>query len=110
MQKCLELACKGIGNVSPNPMVGCVIVYNNKIIGQGYHKQYGFAHAEVNAINNVQDKRISRKVIDQENIISRFKGFISSSLNDEIIEITMQIRKITKLSIFWNGVGNLDGN
>ena len=61
MQKCLELACKGIGNVSPNPMVGCVIVYNNKIIGQGYHKQYGFAHAEVNAINNVQDKNLLSK-------------------------------------------------
>jgi len=53
MQRCLELARLGIGNVSPNPMVGCVIVHENKIIGEGYHQQIGQAHAEVNAINNV---------------------------------------------------------
>lgn len=55
MNKCLELALKGKGNVAPNPMVGCVIVNNNIIIGQGYHEEYGQAHAEVNAINSVRD-------------------------------------------------------
>ena len=58
----------------------------------------------------MQQNRISRKVTDQEKIISRFKGFKSRSLKDEIIDITIQIRKMTKLSIFWNDVGNLDGN
>ena len=58
----------------------------------------------------MQQKRISRKVIDQEKIICGFKGFKSKILNEEIIDITIQIRKITKLSIFWNEVGNLDGN
>lgn len=53
MQRCLELAVLGMGNVSPNPLVGCVIVANGKIIGEGYHKQYGQAHAEVNAVNAV---------------------------------------------------------
>jgi len=53
MQRCLELAALGAGNVSPNPMVGAVIVHNNRIIGEGYHQQYGKAHAEVNAINDV---------------------------------------------------------
>jgi diaminohydroxyphosphoribosylaminopyrimidine deaminase/5-amino-6-(5-phosphoribosylamino)uracil reductase len=53
MQHCLELAALGIGNVSPNPMVGCVIVHNDIIIGEGYHQQFGEAHAEVNAINDV---------------------------------------------------------
>lgn len=53
MQRCLELAELGIGNVSPNPMVGCVIVHENQIIGEGYHQQIGQAHAEVNAINDV---------------------------------------------------------
>ncbi|MFD0941313.1 bifunctional diaminohydroxyphosphoribosylaminopyrimidine deaminase/5-amino-6-(5-phosphoribosylamino)uracil reductase RibD [Pedobacter boryungensis] len=53
MQRCLELAIKGMGNVSPNPMVGCVIVHEGKIIGEGYHKKFGEAHAEVNAINDV---------------------------------------------------------
>jgi diaminohydroxyphosphoribosylaminopyrimidine deaminase/5-amino-6-(5-phosphoribosylamino)uracil reductase len=51
MQRCLELASLGMGNVSPNPMVGAVIVYNDRIIGEGYHQKYGQAHAEVNAIN-----------------------------------------------------------
>ena len=51
-------------------------------------------------INNVQQIRTSRKVVDQEKIISRFKGFKSKSLKDETIDITMQIRKITRLSIF----------
>jgi len=53
MARCIELAKKGNGNVSPNPMVGCVIVCNKKIIGEGYHKKHGEAHAEVNAINSV---------------------------------------------------------
>lgn len=45
-----------MGRVSPNPLVGCVIVYNNKIIGEGWHRNYGGPHAEVNAINSVRDK------------------------------------------------------
>jgi diaminohydroxyphosphoribosylaminopyrimidine deaminase / 5-amino-6-(5-phosphoribosylamino)uracil reductase len=56
MSYCLSLALKGFGHVSPNPMVGCVIVYNNAIIGEGYHQRYGEAHAEVNAINSVENK------------------------------------------------------
>ncbi|SOD14279.1 bifunctional diaminohydroxyphosphoribosylaminopyrimidine deaminase/5-amino-6-(5-phosphoribosylamino)uracil reductase RibD [Pedobacter xixiisoli] len=53
MHRCLELALKGSGNVSPNPMVGCVIVHEDQIIGEGYHQKIGEAHAEVNAIKNV---------------------------------------------------------
>ncbi len=53
MQRCLDLAVLGIGKVSPNPMVGAVIVHDERIIGEGYHRQYGQAHAEVNAINQV---------------------------------------------------------
>jgi len=56
MQRCIYLAKKGRGYVAPNPMVGAVIVYNNKIIGEGYHRKYGEAHAEVNAINSVKNK------------------------------------------------------
>ncbi|MFB9844725.1 bifunctional diaminohydroxyphosphoribosylaminopyrimidine deaminase/5-amino-6-(5-phosphoribosylamino)uracil reductase RibD [Mucilaginibacter ginsenosidivorans] len=56
MQRCLELAALGIGSVSPNPMVGAVIVHEEKIIGEGYHRQYGQAHAEVNAVNSVLSK------------------------------------------------------
>jgi diaminohydroxyphosphoribosylaminopyrimidine deaminase/5-amino-6-(5-phosphoribosylamino)uracil reductase len=53
MQRCIELAQLGAGYVSPNPMVGAVIVHNDKIIGEGYHRQYGGPHAEVNAVNMV---------------------------------------------------------
>lgn len=55
MKKALELAKLGIGAVNPNPLVGCIIVKNNKIIGQGYHMEYGQAHAEVNAINSAKE-------------------------------------------------------
>jgi diaminohydroxyphosphoribosylaminopyrimidine deaminase/5-amino-6-(5-phosphoribosylamino)uracil reductase len=61
MQRCIELASKAMGCASPNPMVGSVIVYNNKIIGEGYHEKYGSHHAEVNAINSVKDKSLLSK-------------------------------------------------
>lgn len=56
MQRCLDLANLGMGNVSPNPLVGCVIVSGGKIIGEGYHRKFGEAHAEVNAVNAVLAK------------------------------------------------------
>ena len=56
MQRGLLLAKLGAGAVSPNPMVGCVIVHEGKIIGEGWHQKYGEAHAEVNAVNSVFDK------------------------------------------------------
>jgi len=56
MGRCLDLASKGTGMTSPNPMVGAIIVSNNKIIGEGYHKSYGEVHAEVQAINSVKNK------------------------------------------------------
>jgi len=56
MNRAFVLAKKGMGQVSPNPMVGCVIVYHNRIIGEGWHQKYGEPHAEVNAIKSVEDK------------------------------------------------------
>ena len=61
MQRCLDLAQKGVGLVSPNPMVGCVIVYEGEIIGEGFHQKYGEGHAEVNAIASVKDKSLLNK-------------------------------------------------
>ena len=61
MKRCIELASEAIGNTYPNPMVGCVIVHNNKIIGEGSHQEYGCNHAEVNAINNVVDKDLLKE-------------------------------------------------
>jgi diaminohydroxyphosphoribosylaminopyrimidine deaminase / 5-amino-6-(5-phosphoribosylamino)uracil reductase len=56
MQRCLELAKLGAGHVAPNPMVGAVLIYEDKIIGEGYHQQYGQAHAEVNCINSIKEE------------------------------------------------------
>ncbi|MFN0212720.1 MAG: bifunctional diaminohydroxyphosphoribosylaminopyrimidine deaminase/5-amino-6-(5-phosphoribosylamino)uracil reductase RibD [Saprospiraceae bacterium] len=53
MQRCFQLACYGAGNVSPNPLVGAVLVYKGKIIGEGWHKRWGGAHAEVNCLDSV---------------------------------------------------------
>ncbi len=53
MQRCFDLALEGAGSVAPNPMVGAVLVYNDRIIGEGYHEKYGEAHAEVNCIKSV---------------------------------------------------------
>ncbi|HHT03582.1 MAG TPA: bifunctional diaminohydroxyphosphoribosylaminopyrimidine deaminase/5-amino-6-(5-phosphoribosylamino)uracil reductase RibD [Bacteroidales bacterium] len=58
IRRCLELAGLGGGSVSPNPMVGALVVYKDEIIGQGYHKAYGLSHAEPNAINSVEDKTL----------------------------------------------------
>jgi diaminohydroxyphosphoribosylaminopyrimidine deaminase/5-amino-6-(5-phosphoribosylamino)uracil reductase len=55
MQRCLDLAVLGAGSVSPNPMVGSLIVHDGRIIGEGWHRQYGGPHAEVNAIASVED-------------------------------------------------------
>ncbi len=61
IKRCLELAEKGMGNVSPNPMVGAVIVHKDRIIGEGYHRKFGEAHAEVNAINSVENKDLLKE-------------------------------------------------
>ena len=55
MKRALDLAKKGEGRVNPNPMVGAVIVKNGEIIGEGYHKAWGYLHAERNAIASVKE-------------------------------------------------------
>jgi diaminohydroxyphosphoribosylaminopyrimidine deaminase/5-amino-6-(5-phosphoribosylamino)uracil reductase len=61
MARCLELAARGKGCVAPNPLVGAVLVCDNRIIGEGFHRCYGGAHAEVNAIVSVNDESALRK-------------------------------------------------
>ncbi|MBC7748276.1 MAG: bifunctional diaminohydroxyphosphoribosylaminopyrimidine deaminase/5-amino-6-(5-phosphoribosylamino)uracil reductase RibD, partial [Methylotenera sp.] len=58
MKRALEVSRLGLGRVSPNPMVGAVIVHEGKIIGEGWHQQFGGPHAEVNAINSVIDHQL----------------------------------------------------
>ncbi|HPE39634.1 MAG TPA: bifunctional diaminohydroxyphosphoribosylaminopyrimidine deaminase/5-amino-6-(5-phosphoribosylamino)uracil reductase RibD [Bacteroidales bacterium] len=61
MERALQIAALGLGTVQPNPMVGAVIVHEDKIIGEGWHRKYGEPHAEVHAINRVTDKSLLLK-------------------------------------------------
>ncbi|GAA4325967.1 bifunctional diaminohydroxyphosphoribosylaminopyrimidine deaminase/5-amino-6-(5-phosphoribosylamino)uracil reductase RibD [Pontixanthobacter gangjinensis] len=61
IKRCIELAQNGLGNTYPNPLVGSVIVYKDRIIGEGWHQKAGEAHAEVNAINSVKDESLLKK-------------------------------------------------
>lgn len=66
MHRCLQLAALASGHVAPNPMVGSVLVHNNRIIGEGYHMQYGQPHAEVNCIASV--KEADKQLINQSTL------------------------------------------
>ncbi|MCL1850131.1 MAG: bifunctional diaminohydroxyphosphoribosylaminopyrimidine deaminase/5-amino-6-(5-phosphoribosylamino)uracil reductase RibD [Bacteroidetes bacterium] len=61
MSRALQLAALGLGKVQPNPLVGAVIVHNNRIIGEGFHQQYGAPHAEVNAIHAVLNPELLKQ-------------------------------------------------
>ncbi|ACF11130.1 riboflavin biosynthesis protein RibD [Chlorobaculum parvum NCIB 8327] len=61
MRRCLELAERGAGSVSPNPMVGSVIVHDGRVIGEGWHQKYGGPHAEPHAIASVEDEALLRQ-------------------------------------------------
>jgi len=56
MRRCIELAQKGAGFTSPNPMVGALLVHDGRIIGEGWHREYGKAHAEVDCLNSVMEQ------------------------------------------------------
>jgi len=66
MHRCLQLAKLAAGKVAPNPMVGAVLVNDGKIIGEGYHKEFGEAHAEVNCINSI--KKEDRQLIEKSTL------------------------------------------
>lgn len=61
MSRCLQLAALGLGKVQPNPMVGAVIVHHDTIIGEGWHRQYGQGHAEVNAFASVTQPELLKE-------------------------------------------------
>lgn len=61
IKRCIELAQNGLGTTYPNPMVGSVIVYDDQVIGEGWHKKAGEPHAEVNAVKSVKDKSLLKK-------------------------------------------------
>jgi len=58
IKRCIEIGKNGLGTTAPNPMVGCVIVHNDQIIGEAFTSPYGGNHAEINALNSVKDKSL----------------------------------------------------
>lgn len=66
MRRCLQLAVLGVGYTAPNPMVGAVLVHNNRIIGEGYHRRFGAAHAEVECLNAVAE--VDRPLINESTL------------------------------------------
>lgn len=100
MQRALQLATLGFGNVSPNPMVGCVVVHENQIIGEGFHQNYGELHAEPNAIHSVKDQSLLSKSILYVNLEPCSHWGKTPPCADLIIE-----KKIPKVVI-----ANLDPN
>ena len=69
MNRCLQLATLGMGSVAPNPMVGALLVHQDRIIGEGYHKKYGEAHAEPNCIASMNE--------EDKDLISRSTLYVS---------------------------------
>ena len=61
IKRCIEIGKNGLGTTRPNPMVGCVVVYNDTIIGEGFTSPYGGNHAEVNAIHSVKNKALLKQ-------------------------------------------------
>src|SRR5687767_956289 len=63
IKRCFDLALNGRGYVAPSPLVGCVLVAYDRIIGEGWHREYGTAHAEVNALSSVkpEDRHLLKK-------------------------------------------------
>jgi len=61
MQRAIDLAQAGLGYVSPNPMVGCVVVHNDRIIGEGFHAEFGGPHAEVMAVNSIDSPELLKE-------------------------------------------------
>ena len=80
MHRAIQLAKCGEASVAPNPMVGAVIVCQGKIIGEGFHRQYGGPHAEVNAINSVKlDGKSLANFRDDEEVLKELRHLMSEA-------------------------------
>lgn len=100
MRRAMELARIGQGSVSPNPLVGSVIVHEGKIIGEGWHKKHGAPHAEVNAVNSVENKNLLSESALYVNLEPCSHHGKTPPCADMLIR--HQIKKVV--------VGNLDSN
>jgi len=96
IQRCFELAQLAAGNVAPNPRVGAVVTYQNKIIGEGFHQFAGGPHAEINAINAIKDKALLSKSklyvsLEPCNNFGKTPPCVDSILANKIPEVIISI-------------------
>ena len=96
MLRCIELAKKGAGFVAPNPMVGAVLVYMDRIIGEGYHQEFGQAHAEVNCINCV--KYEDKPLIEKSTLYVSLEPCVHVGKTPPCVDLILK-NKITKVVI-----------
>ena len=101
MTRCIQLAKLGAGDVAPNPMVGAVLVFENKIIGEGYHKKFGEAHAEVNCIYNVADE--NKSVIEKSTMYVSLEPCAHHGKTPPCSDLIIQ-KKIKKVVIGCNDI------
>ena len=114
MKRCIDLASKGIGNTYPNPLVGSVIVHNNKIIGEGYHAKYGESHAEVDAIKSVTNKELLKDStlyvsLEPCNHHGKTPPCSETIINNDIKKIVIGSRDPNKF-VEGNGIKKLQSN
>lgn len=96
MNRCLQLAKLGSGNVAPNPMVGAVLVFDDKVIGEGYHKKYGHAHAEPNCIASVKQEH--QHLIEQSTLYVSLEPCVHFGKTPPCVDLIIQ-KKIPKVAI-----------
>ena len=95
MDQALKLARKGRGKVSPNPLVGCVIVKNGRIIGEGYHSEFGGNHAEVDALNNCIESPVGASLyvnLEPCNIFSKTPPCTKAIIENSISEVFIGVK------------------
>ena len=104
MLRAVELARRGAGFVEPNPMVGCVIVHQGMIIGEGHHQKFGLPHAEVNAIRSADIENDDRNVVFHAHRKGRYVHNLEPSLNGINVGEVVEARRVRVLT----GVGVID--
>jgi len=90
MSRAIELAKRGRGKVSPNPLVGCIIVKNGEIIGEGYHEEFGGPHAEIVALQNSQKDPVGATMyinLEPCSITGKTKPCVNALIQNSISEV-----------------------